>query len=52
MAKLFLPAALSDETKEKLLGRDDMAEILKKEINQINHGSVESIETIVGSMCG
>ncbi len=51
MAKLFLPSALSDKTKDALIARDDMGEILKKAIEKIDRGSVESIETIVSRMC-
>lgn len=45
MEGILLPSTLSEETKEKVLklslGR--MGSILKNTIDQINHGSIESV---------
>lgn len=50
-ARVYLPASLSDKTKtiivEKELSADEFAGIVLNTINQINSGSVESIDYLV-----
>lgn len=50
-ARVHLPASLSDKTKtiivEKKLSTDDFAGIVLNAVNQINSGSVESIDDLV-----
>ena len=49
--RVYLPASLSDKTKtiivEKELSADEFAGIVLNTINQINSGSVESIDYLV-----
>ncbi len=49
MAIVQLPASLSDYTKKRLMKRNpaETAEILRAAIDEINHGSVESIDSLV-----
>jgi hypothetical protein len=49
MAKIQVPDALSNETK-KMLGKfdpDDIARIVLSAIDEINHGSIESLDVLV-----
>ena len=49
MARILLPSTLSDETKKKVmeLPPDMLGDILKMAIDQIEHGSVESVDALV-----
>ena len=49
MARLLLPSTLSEETKKLVLKLEPEAfgAILKATIDQIDHGSVESVEALV-----
>lgn len=54
MAKEQLPRSLSDETKRRIkkMDADELAEILKEAVDQIDHGSVESIDKLVKRALG
>jgi len=45
MARLLLPSTLSEETKK--LEPEEFGAILKAAIDQIDHGSVESVDALV-----
>ena len=49
MAIRQLPSALSIDTKKKLMEKsaEETAKMLRNAIEEINHGSVESIESLV-----
>lgn len=49
MAIKQIPSSLSAETKKRLMKKEpvETVEILKNAIDEINHGSVESIESLV-----
>lgn len=49
MAIKQIPSSLSTETKKRLMKKEpiETVEILKRAIEQINHGSVENIESLV-----
>ena len=49
MAKILLPSTLSEETKNTVMKLEPKAlgAILKDTIDQINNGSVESVDTLV-----
>lgn len=49
MARLLLPSTLSEATKNLVLKLEpeDLGNILKTAIDQINHGSVESVDALV-----
>lgn len=49
MAIIQIPASLSIDTKKRLMRRSpaETAEILRAAIDEINHGSVESIDSLV-----
>ena len=47
MAKILLPASLSEKTIKELLEQNDTEQILKDVIEEINKGSVQSIEVLV-----
>lgn len=46
-AKMQLPEALSPKSKKKLLERTDAEEIISAAIDEINRGSVETIDALV-----
>lgn len=50
-AKTFLPQSLTEKTKNKLieigLSSTEIAEIIETAIDQINHGSTETIDKLV-----
>jgi hypothetical protein len=46
-AKEQLPAVLSSDTKDRLQRRDDAETILRAAIDEVDHGSVESVNTLV-----
>lgn len=46
-AKKKLPEALSEKTKNALLRRIDAEKLIIDAIDKINHGSIESMETIL-----
>lgn len=51
MAKDQVPQVLSQETKHRIqesrISVDELARVLKKAVDQINHGSVESLDLLV-----
>ena len=47
MAIVLLPTALSEGTKRKLSRRDDMEELLRTAIREVDEGSVKTLETIL-----
>ena len=49
MARILLPSTLSNETKKAVmkLEPETLGEILRAAIDQINNGSVESVDTLV-----
>ncbi len=49
MARLLLPSTLSEETKKLVLKLEpeEFGAILKAAIDQIDHGSVESVDALV-----
>ncbi len=49
MARLLLPSTLSEETKKLVLemNPEEFGAILKTAIDQIDHGSVESVDALV-----
>ena len=51
MAKILLPPALSEQTKRKILRKkkspEEMAQIFVSAIDEINHGSIETVDTLV-----
>ena len=51
MAIMHIPNSLSNNAKKKLMkaGPQKCAEMLKSAIEEINHGSIESIDEIVKS---
>ena len=53
MAIVQLPASLSIDTKQRLMRRspEEKAEILRAVIDEIDHGSVESIDSLVRKSC-
>ncbi|MGO4972105.1 hypothetical protein ACTQ56_08950 [[Clostridium] aminophilum] len=48
-AKDQIPGGLTNETKRRIkkIAVDELAGVLKKAVDQIDHGSVESIEKLV-----
>lgn len=53
MAIVHIPMSLSAESKKKLMkaGPQKCAKMLKSAIEEINHGSIESIDEIVNQYC-
>lgn len=49
MARIQLPSALSEKTKRKVmrLSPEELGQVLNTAIEQINRGSVESVDTLV-----
>lgn len=49
MARLLLPSTLSEATKDMVLklSPEELGAILKAAIDEINHGSVESVDALV-----
>ena len=47
MAKAQLPNVISEKTQKKLLKRSDAEEIIISAIEDINHGSIETVENLV-----
>ena len=49
MAIKQIPSSLSPETKQRMMKKEpvETVEILKTAIDEINHGSVESIDSLV-----
>ena len=49
MARVQLPSALSDKTKQRVLklSPEELGQILYEAIEAVNHGSVESIDKLV-----
>lgn len=46
-AKEQLPAVLSSDTKDRLQRREDAETILRAAIDEVDHGSVESVDALV-----
>ena len=46
-AKVQLPGVLSEEVKRKLMKITDAEGILKSAIDEINHGSIDSVDALV-----
>lgn len=51
-AQIHLPQALSKQSMNELMQRDDGEQILLDAINEINNGSVETIEKLVEQRLG
>lgn len=51
MARIQLPSALSDETKEMLLklSAEEVGVVLSSAIDAVNHGSIKPIDKLVRS---
>lgn len=51
MAKILLPSTLSEKTKKKILRKkkspEEMAQIFVSAIDEINHGSIETVDALV-----
>ena len=49
IAKQFIPNALSDETKKKLenYSSEEIASIINNAVEEINRGSIETVDSLV-----
>lgn len=52
MAYMDLPRVISPETREKMMNRspEELAEIIIAMIDEINHGSIESVDLILNRL--